>query len=78
MQEAGASTDLRKWFGHDPEKWEEFKRKYFEELSKKPEVIRLHLDLVREKQVVTFLFAAHDTERNGAVALKMYLNTKDL
>jgi len=78
VQDAGASTDLRKWFSHNPEKWEEFKRKYFDELSKKPEVVRLLIDLVREKPIVTFLYAAHDKERNSAVALKMYLNIKDL
>jgi uncharacterized protein YeaO (DUF488 family) len=73
VRDAGADTELRRWFGHDPEKWEEFQRKYFLELSKRPEVIRRLVDLIHEKQRVTFLFAARDEEHNNAVALKKYL-----
>jgi uncharacterized protein YeaO (DUF488 family) len=76
VQDAGASTDLRKWFSHNPGKWEEFKRKYFDELSKKPEVVRMIVDLVREKPIITFLYTAHDKEHNSAVVLKMYLHSK--
>lgn len=73
MHDLGASTELRKWFGHDPEKWEEFQEKYFLELLKSPKVLRQLMDLIREKSVVTFLYAAHDEEHNNAVALKRYL-----
>lgn len=76
LKEAGASTELRKWFGHDPVRWEEFRMKYFQELSEKPDLIRQLLDLVNEKPVITFLFAAHDEENNNAVALKEYLLKK--
>ncbi len=73
MHDLGASTELRRWFGHDPEKWEEFQEKYFLELSNRPKVIRELIDLIREKPAVTFLYAAHDEEHNNAVALKKYL-----
>jgi uncharacterized protein YeaO (DUF488 family) len=47
-------------------------------MSKKPEVVHMLVDLVPEKPTVTFLFTAHDKERNSAAALKMYLNDKGL
>jgi uncharacterized protein YeaO (DUF488 family) len=72
VKEAGASTELRKWFGHDPDKWEEFHRKYFDEISQRPEVLRVMRDILRAHHVVTFLFAAHDEEHNNAVALKEF------
>jgi len=73
VKEAGASTELRKWFGHDPAKWEEFRRKYFEELDGRPQVIQQLSDMIRKYKTVTFLFAARDPEHNNAVALKEYL-----
>ncbi len=72
LKDAAPSTALRKWFGHDRAKWEEFQRLYFAELDEKPEVIRQLLDLA-EKQGVTLLFAARDTEYSHAAALKTYL-----
>lgn len=73
LKEAGASPALRTWYGHDPEKWEEFRRKYFEEMRKRPEVIKELRDVIRTHDNVTFLFAAHDTEHNNALALKEFL-----
>jgi uncharacterized protein YeaO (DUF488 family) len=75
VKEAGASTELRMWYGHDPSKWEEFRRKYFRELDGHPEVVHLLRELTRTNRIVTFLFAAHDLDRNNAVALKEYLET---
>ncbi|MCF8029165.1 MAG: DUF488 domain-containing protein [Desulfobacteraceae bacterium] len=72
LKDAAPSTALRKWFGHDRSKWEEFQRRYFAELDERPEVIRQLLDLA-EKQRVTLLFAARDTEYSHAAALKKYL-----
>lgn len=72
LKDAAPSTALRKWFGHDRSRWEEFQRRYFAELDEKPEVIRQLLDLA-EKQRVTLLFAARDTEYSHAAALKKYL-----
>jgi uncharacterized protein YeaO (DUF488 family) len=63
------STDLRKWFAHDPERWEEFRRRYAEEL-------RQHRDLVAElrslarKGPITLVYSAHDEMHNDAVVLR--------
>ena len=73
VKDAGASTELRRWFGHDPTKWEEFRRRYFDEIRGRPEVIEELRDALRTHGVVTFLFAAHDEEHNNAVALAEFL-----
>jgi uncharacterized protein YeaO (DUF488 family) len=72
LKEAGASPALRTWFGHDPEKWEEFRRRYFEELRTRPGVVRELRDVMGAHDTVTFLFGAHDTRHNNALALKEY------
>lgn len=68
------SNDLRKWFGHDPDKWSEFRRRYLDELAdpSKQEILD---DLAREARrgTVTLIFAARDTEHNQAVVLKEVL-----
>lgn len=69
------STALRKWSGHDPAKWEEFRRRYFAELDEGPEGLDDLLDLVRAG-TVTLVYSARDTERNQAVALKQWLEGK--
>ena len=76
IKDAGASPELRTWFGHDPEKWGEFRRKYFEEMRTRPLVIQELRDVIRTYDTVTFLFAAHDTEHNNALALKEFLGEK--
>lgn len=70
------SADLRKWYGHDPEKFPEFKEKYLAELDKNPETPAF-LALVKkelEKGDVLFLFGAKDLDHNQAVVLKEYAN----
>lgn len=72
LKHVAPSTELRKWFGHEPERWPEFKRRYQIELSK-------HADTLNEirsrgrKGAITLLFAAKDTAHNNAVALLEYL-----
>jgi uncharacterized protein YeaO (DUF488 family) len=73
LKDAGASPELRTWFGHDPEKWGEFRRKYFEEMRTRPEVIKELMDAIHTHDTVTFLYAAHDTGHNNALALKEFL-----
>jgi uncharacterized protein YeaO (DUF488 family) len=73
IKEAGASTDLRKWFSHDPGKWEVFRRKYFEEMERKPQVVQTLREILRKYPHVTFVFSAHDEIHNNAVALKEFL-----
>ena len=70
-REIAPSTQLRRWFGHDPAKWKEFRRRYFAELEANPAVGRLRAELACGP--VTFLFAAKDEARNNAVALARYL-----
>jgi uncharacterized protein YeaO (DUF488 family) len=76
VKEAGASPGLRTWFGHDPAKWETFRQRYFEEIRGRPGVIKTLEDMLHAHETVTFLFAAHDTEHNNAVALKEFLGTE--
>ncbi len=78
VKEAGASPELRKWFGHDPRRWKEFRQRYFAEIRSRPEVIRALRDLIRSHKTVTFLFAAHDTAHNNAIALREFLEQEEI
>ena len=71
LKDIAPREDLRKWFNHDPSKWEEFKRKYFEELDKNPK-IEILLQLIRKGNNVTLVYASK-SPYNNAVALKEYL-----
>jgi uncharacterized protein YeaO (DUF488 family) len=72
LKEIAPSAGLRKWFGHDPVKWTEFKRKYFTELDEKEDLV--HWLLVKSKEGhLTLLYAAKDEKNNNAAALKEYL-----
>ncbi|MBV8050331.1 MAG: DUF488 family protein [Acidobacteriaceae bacterium] len=72
LKELAPSTVLRKWFGHDPTRWEEFRRRYFRELGKNAEAYKI-IQKAAENGAVTLVFDAHDTEHNNAVALKEFL-----
>ncbi len=72
LKEIGPSTALRKWFGHDPAKWDVFSSRYAEELEA-GEVVETLRQLGREHDVVTLLYSARDEEHNQAVALRDYL-----
>ncbi|WP_267202006.1 DUF488 domain-containing protein [Limosilactobacillus kribbianus] len=79
LKEVGPSTELRKWFGHDLAKYEEFKKRYLQELAANPAYERLK-DLVRQqlaKHNVILLYGAKDEQRNQAVILHHQL-THDL
>ena len=75
LKEVGPSTDLRKWFGHDPEKWAEFRRRYFCELGSRREAWQPILSAAR-RGTVTLVYSSHDTEHNNAVALQEFLRRK--
>lgn len=62
------SNDLRKWFGHDPALWEEFRDRYREELTEHDEAVSALVERARSGRV-TLVFAAGDTEHNNAVVL---------
>jgi uncharacterized protein YeaO (DUF488 family) len=71
-KDVAPSTDLRKWFGHDPGKWDEFKKRYRRELSANRDAVAPILGKAREKRI-TLVFGAKDEERNNAVVLREYL-----
>lgn len=69
LKDIAPSTELRKWFGHDPNRWEEFKERYLAELKNNHEQIqRLKEEL--DKGVVTLVYGAKDEEHNAAVVLQ--------
>lgn len=76
MKDIAPSTKLRQWFSHDPTKWNEFRKKYKEELKEKKAMIREIERLEREKKSLTLLFAAKDVEHNNAVVLAELLQKK--
>jgi len=71
-KEIAPSTELRKWYAHDPDKWPEFKTRYAAELDANPEQVQAILEEIR-KGTVTFLFASKEERFNSAVALKEYI-----
>jgi uncharacterized protein YeaO (DUF488 family) len=75
LKDVAPSDELRRWFGHKPERWEEFKRRYSAELDSNPESWRPILEPAR-KGTVTLLYAAHDEEDDNAAALMEYLAQK--
>jgi len=75
MKDIAPSTELRKWFGHDAARWQEFKQRYWAELKQKPDLVK-DLRAKAKKATVTFVYAAHDEERNGAAALKAFIERR--
>ena len=70
------SNELRRWYGHDPGKWSEFRRKYFEELDSNPEGVselRSHLG----SGTVTLVYSSKETQLNNASVLKDYLESRE-
>lgn len=72
LKDAAPSTPLRQWFGHDPEKWDEFQRRYRAELDGRPEAWQPLVD-AQKHGTVTLLYSSHDAAHNNVVALKTYL-----
>ena len=75
LKEAGPSTELRKWFDHDPDKWNAFRQRYFSELDARPEAWRPIVSAARRGRV-TLVYSSHDTQHNNAVALQQYLQRR--
>jgi uncharacterized protein YeaO (DUF488 family) len=72
LKEVAPSTELRKWFGHQPERWTEFQKRYRQELRANPHAWRGLLE-ASKRGTVTLLYSAHDTEHNGAIVLRDFL-----
>jgi uncharacterized protein YeaO (DUF488 family) len=71
-KDVAPSTELRRWFGHDPARWEEFTRRYRQELASRPEALQPLLDAAAEGPL-TLVYAARDEEHNEAVVLREIL-----
>ena len=76
LRDAAPSDVLRKWFAHDPRKWEAFRRRYYTELKTKPEILETLKGLEQKHEMVTLLFAASDPYHNNAIALAGIMNSR--
>jgi uncharacterized protein YeaO (DUF488 family) len=74
-KEVAPSNELRHWFGHEPEKWKDFQRRYRTELTANHAAWQPLSDAAKQGDI-TLLYSAHDTEHNNAVALKAYLEER--
>jgi uncharacterized protein YeaO (DUF488 family) len=72
FKDVGPSTELRRWFGHEPEKWDEFRRRYFAELDRHPEAWEPLRDAANAGDI-TLLYSSHDADHNNVGALREYL-----
>lgn len=74
VKEIAPSTELRRWYGHDPNKWTEFKSRYVTELETNTDQVEVILDELKAG-IVTFLYSSTEVRLNNAVALKEYLES---
>jgi uncharacterized protein YeaO (DUF488 family) len=72
LKDVAPSTELRRWFGHDPDRWEEFRQRYQKELKDKGDLIKL-LKRKAKAGTISLIYAARDEEHNGALVLKEFL-----
>lgn len=75
LKEIAPSSELRNWFGHDPKRWNDFKRRYNRELADYREELESLVDKARRGRV-TLVYGAKDTEHNNAAALREYIERK--
>jgi uncharacterized protein YeaO (DUF488 family) len=73
LKDVTPSPKLRTWFGHDPAKWDEFRRRYTAELEHENEAVAELRDLIAEKKTVTFVYGAKDSEHTHAIVLKDFI-----
>ena len=76
IKEIAPSDELRKWFAHDPAKWQEFRKKYREELKEQSNLIEL-LKNKATRGNITLIFSARDTEHNNAVVLSELISKRE-
>lgn len=74
LREVAPSNDLRKWFGHVPEKWTEFQKKYEQELDQNESVTKKIKEILHRETVVTLVYAAKDELHNQAVVIRKYFS----
>ena len=75
LKDVAPSTELRKWFAHDPKKWVEFQKKYIKELDGNPALDKL-IGIARQNDTITLLYATADTAHNNAIILKQVLESR--
>jgi uncharacterized protein YeaO (DUF488 family) len=75
LKEVSPSSELRKWYGHDPAKWVEFRKRYFTDLEQAPEAWQPLVEAA-SKGTITLVYSSQETERNNAVALREFLMGK--
>lgn len=75
VRELAPSTRLRQWYQHDPEKWPEFRRRYFAELDEHPEAVQELVSRARRGRV-TLVFSSKEERLNNAVAMQEYLKRR--
>ena len=75
LREVAPTADLRRWFAHDPAKWSEFRKRYWQELDGHPEAWAPLIDAAR-RSVVTLVYGSHDQQHNNAIALREYLDLR--
>lgn len=75
LKEVAPSNELRNWYGHDPQRWEEFQNRYFRELDERPQAWHPILEAARQGAIL-LLYSTRETERNNAVALAKYLQAR--
>ena len=73
LKEIAPSNELRTWFGHDPKKWPQFKRRYSAELRKNKSAVAELKALVKKHKSITLVYGAKDEQHNNAVVLKDFL-----
>lgn len=69
MKDISPSTELRKWFGHDPARWDEFRRRYAKEVGQNTDLLDQLRSLARQGPI-TLVYSAHDEKHNDAVELR--------
>jgi len=75
LKEIAPSTELREWFGHDPQKWKRFRGRYETELRHNGDLIEMLANKAK-KDTITFIYAARDEKHNEARVLKQFLEKK--
>lgn len=75
LKDVAPSTELREWFGHDPNKWDEFRERYWKELDGRHKDVEVIMKKAREG-TVTLIYSARDREHNTAQALKEYIELR--
>jgi len=76
LKEIAPSNELRKWYNHDPKKWDAFKEKYRKELKGKEELIEQIKKLEREDHSITLLYSSKEEKLNNAIALSHFLGNR--